>query len=609
MNNLSTTFGALTALALHDGDRGGAWTNLLAVTCLATAYEPEPIDVSQLSRFGYVTIAFDSTWSAMQKPGWTEPQLAALQRHWESLELWSNLTETAAYSRANMAAICDMDRREPIGLGLSIREMLRDPKFAWSAMTGYWNQVLYRTRRSYDDERALLLYYRDRELDLRRAVRAKTWAEMRQLPGVTNVVPFTSTNSSRALALMNTRQLTFYWLGRGVGLLGRAAEAESRRRLVITALALERYRTRHGSYPAELADLVPDTLDVVPIDFMDGQPLRYRLTEDGHFLLYSVGLDCVDNGGRKGTRGVRGATWNEPMRDFGFQSGTDLEWACLASASEIDLFEAEEKREEEVRMMSAEDAQANAWWDITTRRQLNVEKALTTSAVITNEPVYGGHRLSEILSNRSGTNKPSLLQLLTLKQVVMGGEPETVAFELPIRYEALTNLGELFLCIDRYGQDYEEGWAVGHCECVRATNGDCRLVWSTIYETEGKHALLAGLDLKDRAQGDEGVFGPVMPFVVSNLCQFTPESEFFDPNGDAKFYARLPEENGAFKVEMKSPTGELLKTIAGSTTNGFFVVRWDLTDDRGHRCTNDSYDSVFHITLPASGRSQTLRGP
>ena len=31
---------------------------------------------------------------------------------------------------------------------------------------------------------------------------------------------------------------------------------------------------------------------------MDGQPLRYRLTDGGHFALYSIGLDCVDDGGK-----------------------------------------------------------------------------------------------------------------------------------------------------------------------------------------------------------------------------------------------------------------------------------------------------------------------
>jgi hypothetical protein len=77
----------------------------------------------------------------------------------------------------------------------------------------------------------------------------------------------------------------------------------------------------------------------------------------------------------------------------------------------------------------------------------------------------------------------------------------------------------------------------------------------------------------------------------------------------AKFFARLPESNGTYKIELKSPTGERLRTITGGTTNSYFEVHWELTDDRGRRCTNDSYDSVFHITLPDSGRSQKLRGP
>ena len=51
---------------------------------------------------------------------------------------------------------------------------------------------------------------------------------------------------------------------------------------------------------------------------------------------------------------------------------------------------------------------------------------LKKAAAITNEPVYGGRRLSEFLSNRPGTNEPSLFELLTLKQVATGAEPETV---------------------------------------------------------------------------------------------------------------------------------------------------------------------------------------
>ena len=82
----------------------------------------------------------------------------------------------------------------------------------------------------------------------------------------------------------------------GRGLLGRSAEAETQRRIIIAALALERYRGRHGSYPKSLQELIPELLQTPLRDFMDGQPLRYRLADGNHFVLYSIGLDCIDNG-------------------------------------------------------------------------------------------------------------------------------------------------------------------------------------------------------------------------------------------------------------------------------------------------------------------------
>jgi hypothetical protein len=66
---------------------------------------------------------------------------------------------------------------------------------------------------------------------------------------------------------------------------------------VCTALvAAERYRLKHGRWPAALADLVPDYLPQVPLDPYDGAPLRYRRLDDG-VVIYSVGLDGKDDGG------------------------------------------------------------------------------------------------------------------------------------------------------------------------------------------------------------------------------------------------------------------------------------------------------------------------
>ena len=67
--------------------------------------------------------------------------------------------------------------------------------------------------------------------------------------------------------------------------------------MVLTVLALHRHRIRHGVYPDGLEQLIPELLSEEPKDWMDGEVLRYGVQPDGEFLLYSVGQDCVDDGG------------------------------------------------------------------------------------------------------------------------------------------------------------------------------------------------------------------------------------------------------------------------------------------------------------------------
>ena len=65
-----------------------------------------------------------------------------------------------------------------------------------------------------------------------------------------------------------------------------------------TRLALELFKRRHGTYPPSLEALVPEFRDAVAPDAVSGKPLVYRLEPDGTFVLYSVGYDQTDDGGR-----------------------------------------------------------------------------------------------------------------------------------------------------------------------------------------------------------------------------------------------------------------------------------------------------------------------
>src|SRR5439155_20276039 len=236
-----------------------------------------------------------------------------------------------------------------------------------------------------------------------------------------------------------------------------------------------------------------------PIDFLDGKPLRYRRTDDGHFVLYSVGLDCVDNGGEMRQPRRREVPYEVPS-GFGFRQGPDLVWPRPASTAEVELLQQEEDRAEAEKIERAKEMQAAVQWDCTARRHAKVETILATPpGLMTNEPIWRGRLLSEVLHNEksSGTNKLTFAQMLRLKQLITGAEPEIATFELPINYDVLTNLGSLLLYIDPTPEeDSDEGCNVGQLECNRATNGNCLLVLSTFYESPGKHALQSGLVLE-----------------------------------------------------------------------------------------------------------------
>ncbi|HXI70071.1 MAG TPA: hypothetical protein VNN22_06905 [Verrucomicrobiae bacterium] len=68
--------------------------------------------------------------------------------------------------------------------------------------------------------------------------------------------------------------------------------------LARTACALERFRLARGNYPDTLDVLAPQFIEKLPHDLINGQPLHYHRTDDGRFVLYSVGWDEKDDGGK-----------------------------------------------------------------------------------------------------------------------------------------------------------------------------------------------------------------------------------------------------------------------------------------------------------------------
>jgi hypothetical protein len=292
LQTLSEMLDLRILLDLHEGNREVAWTNLLAATRLVTACKAEPTGLSQCAQVGMVGTAFAETWQVLQKGNWPEEKLAALQKEWESADLFTNLIESTVIDYTNDVQNCRLllNHWGPFSLSTLVGQCLEMPATAYDEIKGRGALLLYSHYGLFVDEKGLMLFFQRRALELRRALQATNWAEMRALPGVTKVVQYVSSYPDAADQLQINHGLDDF-------MLALSAKAEAQRRVIITAIALERYRARHGAYPATLALLAPDFFKTVPEDFMDGQPLRYRPTNDGHFVLYSVGFDFKDDGG------------------------------------------------------------------------------------------------------------------------------------------------------------------------------------------------------------------------------------------------------------------------------------------------------------------------
>ena len=200
--------------------------------------------------------------------------------------------------------------------------------------------------------------------------------------------------------------------------------------------------------------------------------------------------------------------------------------------------------------------------------------------------------------------------MFTLRQVITGREPQIVTYQLPISYDVVINavtngFGQLTLIMDS-NPDISAFRQPELQDCKRATNGDCLLAWNAASERPGQHAMQALFLAETAVDAELEVKGPVEPYYSSNLCRFFPSSSLFD-DGGAFIDAMLVESNGVVSVEIKTLSGEHVKTLTGRTTNGVIHIDWDLLDDHGRKYTKNSFESYFHIRLLDSNRSQTVK--
>jgi hypothetical protein len=305
LNQAAQLLYAAAILDLHSTQFSQAHAELCAAAKLGHVWQGEPALISHEHRVRVTELALGAFWEALQCGCWTDGQLHEWQRIWESVDLAGSLPSGIEMDRVwtvrgldemrhTYAVTClcgEHDSRNPISAFCNIaKDSVSDPKGTGRDLLDrfprYWAWCWWR---SYVDER---LVWQGRQECIEGARLMAKGAAFNEAEKVMrrSEARIRAEASTGIMGSIVSTELVLH-------VAQRTALAEAGRRLLIAAIALERHRLSAGKLPDALDALVPVFVADVPRDPMDGMPLRYRLHEDGSYLLYSVGLNFTDEGG------------------------------------------------------------------------------------------------------------------------------------------------------------------------------------------------------------------------------------------------------------------------------------------------------------------------
>jgi hypothetical protein len=267
---------------LHRGRREPALRCLLTLLRCAQVRRDSHSAKTQHDRLWSTTKACDAVWQFLQADGWSEGDLRAVQEELARIDLLTAWPRSYEIERVVYLASLEDHRQTGVHLGY----------FAGSGTPPSWRKGLY------DAQWETFRYHR-----LRMDAIGRYQVRIDQCRGLAAGMTVAQLpEEDRALGFSGVGAWFQNWILARGGLrvassacgplfptvaLDQLVAAESMRRLAIIAVALERHRLRHGSYPSALSVLAPAFLAKVPTSPSIGEPFLYRLTSFGHVELKS----------------------------------------------------------------------------------------------------------------------------------------------------------------------------------------------------------------------------------------------------------------------------------------------------------------------------------
>lgn len=326
------TLAAEALLAIHDHDPELALRRLALLEGVDRALRDQPLVMFQWLRSIVGNQLCGVAWEATRQDGWSDEQLARLQRLMDGLHYLEDSARAMEAERVLNGAYFDQIRsgfsgaQDLIGAMGGVRSPGSLPNgwgelvevqasaihhavrvLAWRLLWSYHDQLFY--SRSLQSSADALRGLASGEIDWGEATRRDETRRWERIDGVYDKLRYLVTPLIAS--------------GRRTG--AAAVEIETRTHLAATAVAIRRYQLAEGGLPSALSSLVPRFLEVLPRDLFAGRPFCYRPLESGDFLLYSVGNNGEDDGGN-----VDGA----PSDFRGLWGNQDVVWPRVATPEE-----------------------------------------------------------------------------------------------------------------------------------------------------------------------------------------------------------------------------------------------------------------------------------
>lgn len=283
-NRIASAFQLRASAELALNQKDAAWSDARMALYLTGTLKDEPFLISQLVRHSMVQRSLQPIWEGLAEHKWSDAQLAEMGQQLGQITLFTPrpLLGELAYAMLTMDQMRAQSEKE-WGESASFFTELTVPHFLVPDGWFYLNQLSF--ARSYEDL-VLPVIEDSQRVYPGKAVANETILRQEYAGGF-------SPNQflAKRFFLGDKGDIALFEAMR------KYAIGQTHVNEAMVACALERYRLANGQFPETLNTITPQYLEKMPLDLVTGEPLKYRRTADGQFVLYSVGWNEKDDGG------------------------------------------------------------------------------------------------------------------------------------------------------------------------------------------------------------------------------------------------------------------------------------------------------------------------